>query len=93
MVPNLLRVQLSHQGPELSWTLTQVAVKVVTSHSDEQQMRFIREIKTLKACLDPNIVQFLGACIDQQRTLMVMQVRLAGVLVTAPLQDCMPRQS
>lgn len=52
----------------------EVAVKVVNSHSSKQQVRFIREIKTLKACLDPNIVQFLGASVRGAQILMVMQV-------------------
>ena len=52
----------------------QVAVKVITSHDMEQQARFIREIRTLKACLDPNIVQFLGMSVSERQMLMVMQV-------------------
>ncbi|KAK9787609.1 hypothetical protein WJX73_009481 [Symbiochloris irregularis] len=58
----------------------EVAVKVVSSHSKKQQQRFIREIKTLKACLDPNIVQFLGVCVQGHQILMVMQYMPGGDL-------------
>ena len=66
-----------------------VAVKVVNSHSRKQQLRFIREIKTLKACLDPNIVQFLGASVRGAQILMVMQLMPGGDLWSKLSHDTM----
>ena len=37
-----------------------VAIKIATHQSAKQTARFVREIATLRACLDPNIVRFLG---------------------------------
>ena len=65
----------------------EVAIKVVTSQSLEQQSRFVREIRLLKACMDPNIVQFLGACIRDQQTLMVMEYMPGGDLYSCLSED------
>ena len=62
-----------------------VAVKVVTSMSKESQRGFVREIALLRACHDPNIVMFLGASIQQDRTLLVMQYMAHGNLWQALL--------
>ena len=39
----------------------EVAVKVVTSNTKEQQRRFLREIALLKACLGPQHCAILGS--------------------------------
>lgn len=65
----------------------EVAIKVVSSQSEKQQIRFVREIMLLKACMDPNIVQFLGACIRKQQTLMVMEYLPMGDLYSCLSKD------
>ena len=60
--------------------MQQVAIKAVNSNSTEQQHRFLQEIMLLKACLDPNIVQFLGACIRDRQTMMIMEYMGGGDL-------------
>ena len=58
----------------------EVAIKVVNNPDKKQQARFVREIMMLKACHDPNIVQFLGAAIDKEQTLLVMTYMPGGDL-------------
>lgn len=57
-----------------------VAIKVVNNPDARQQARFVREIMMLKACHDPNIVQFLGAAIHEDQTLLVMTYMPGGDL-------------
>lgn len=64
-----------------------VAVKVVSSHSAKQQARFTREIATLRACHNPHIVQFLGACMHMNQTLLVMQYMPGGDLYSKLADD------
>ena len=58
----------------------EVAIKVVNNPDKKQQARFVREIEMLKACHDPNIVQFLGAAIHKEQTLLVMTYMPGGDL-------------
>lgn len=58
----------------------EVAIKVVNNPDKKQQARFVREIMMLKACHDPNIVQFLGAAIHKEQTLLVMTYMPGGDL-------------
>ena len=58
-----------------------VAIKVINNPDAKQQARFVREIMMLKACHDPNIVQFLGAAIDKEQTLLVMTYMSGGDLL------------
>ncbi|KAK9833197.1 hypothetical protein WJX74_009814 [Apatococcus lobatus] len=50
-----------------------VAIKVIHNNSSKEQQRFVREIATLRALHDPNIVMFLGACMQRNKTLLVME--------------------
>lgn len=50
-----------------------VAIKVIHNNSSREQERFVREIATLRALHDPNIVMFLGACMQRNKTLLVME--------------------
>jgi hypothetical protein len=59
---------------------TDVAIKIATHQSAKQTARFVREIATLRACLDPNIVRFLGASLQQSQTLLVMEYMPGGDL-------------
>jgi len=61
---------------------TDVAIKVVSSPTLAQQKNFIKEIMILKACRHPNIISFLGASIQAQQTLLVMEVMPGGDLYT-----------
>jgi serine/threonine protein kinase len=63
-----------------------VAIKVVSSPTAAQQKSFIKEIMLLKACRHPNIIFFLGASIQAQQTLLVMEVMPGGDLFTQ-IQD------
>ena len=65
----------------------QVAIKVVHSHTPKQQARFVREINVLRSCHDPNIVQFLGASVRGQQTLLIMQYMPGGDLFKQIAQD------
>lgn len=46
----------------------------------ESQRDFVREVALLRACYDPNIVMFLGASIQKNQTLLVMQYMAHGNL-------------
>ncbi|PRW39362.1 serine threonine- kinase [Chlorella sorokiniana] len=53
-----------------------VAVKVLAAVGDRYQSQeeaFVREIALLRACRDPNVVAFLGACIQTDRTMLVTE--------------------
>lgn len=71
----------------LLYDVTDVAIKVMTRPSDEQQARFIREIMTLRACLHPKIVQFMGATMRKTQMLLVMQYMPMGDLYTNIAND------
>lgn len=64
-----------------------VAIKVVNNPDAKQQARFVREIMMLKACHDPNIVQFLGAAIHREQTLLVMSYMPGGDLYAQIAKD------
>jgi serine/threonine protein kinase len=64
-----------------------VAIKVVSSPTPAQQKSFIKEIMILKACRHPNIISFLGASIQAQQTLLVMEVMPEGDLLTQIKSD------
>jgi serine/threonine protein kinase len=66
---------------------TDVAIKVVSSPTQAQQKSFIKEILILKACRHPNIIYFLGASIQTQQTLLVMEVMPGGDLLTQIADD------
>jgi serine/threonine protein kinase len=50
-------------------------------------MNFIKEILILKACRHPNIIFFLGASIQPDRTLLVMEAMPGGDLFNQILDD------
>ncbi|KAI7838603.1 hypothetical protein COHA_007611 [Chlorella ohadii] len=54
-----------------------VAVKVLAAVGEaryqSQEEAFVREIALLRACRDPNVVAFLGACIQSDRTMLVTE--------------------
>ena len=60
--------------------IREVAIKVINHPDAKQQARFVREIMMLKACHDPSIVQFLGAAIHHEQTLLVMMYMPNGDL-------------
>jgi serine/threonine protein kinase len=62
------------------YDVSDVAVKVVTSQNVKEQRRFLREIATLKAIRDENIVSFLGANIQSNKTFLVMEYMHRGDL-------------
>jgi serine/threonine protein kinase len=64
-----------------------VAIKVVRSPTAAQQMSFIKEIMILKACRHPNVISFLGASIQAQQTLMIMEAMPGGDLYTQIEKD------
>lgn len=66
---------------------TDVAIKVICSPSPAQHQSFIKEIMILKACRHPNIVSFLGASIQAQQSLLVMEVMPGGDLFTRIQND------
>jgi serine/threonine protein kinase len=66
---------------------TNVAIKVVRSPTPAQQTSFIKEIMILKACRHPNVISFLGASIQAQQTLMVMEAMPGGDLYTQIEKD------
>ncbi|KAI3437798.1 hypothetical protein D9Q98_000245 [Chlorella vulgaris] len=60
-----------------------VAVKVLASNPDTHHLAMIdfrREITILKACRDPNIVAFLGACLDDKCAMLVTEYCEGGNL-------------
>jgi serine/threonine protein kinase len=66
---------------------TDVAIKVVSSPTPAQQRDFIKEILILKACRHPNIISFLGASIQPDRTLLVMEAMPGGDLFSQIVKD------
>jgi serine/threonine protein kinase len=72
---------------------TDVAIKVVSSPTPAQQKNFIKEILILKACRHPNIISFLGASIQAEQTLLVMEVMPGGDLSTQLQNDTTGRYS
>jgi serine/threonine protein kinase len=66
---------------------TNVAIKVVRSPTPAQQTSFIKEIMILKACRHPNVISFLGASIQTQQTLMVMEAMPGGDLYSQIEKD------
>ncbi|KAK9822285.1 hypothetical protein WJX74_002973 [Apatococcus lobatus] len=64
-----------------------VAVKIVDSPTQRHQQRFVQEIATLRACYDSNIVSFLGASVQEGRTLLVMEYMEGGNLWDNLQQD------
>jgi len=67
--------------------VTQVAVKMFHDvHNNMQQADILREVAILKSCRDRNIVQFLGACILDERILLVTELMESGDLWHALVQ-------
>ena len=65
-----------------------VAVKVFPSNATDVQLEeFQREVVILKSCRDRNIVQFLGACIEDGQTFLVTGAAPQGIaLFVRPLR-------
>ena len=59
---------------------TDVAIKVVDSPSPQDRKRFEQEVTLLKACRHPNLIQFLGASVFADQTLLVMEFMYGGDL-------------
>ncbi|KAK9843228.1 hypothetical protein WJX74_008928 [Apatococcus lobatus] len=70
-----------------------VAVKVVDSRDSRQQKLFVQEIATLRACHSPHIIMFLGASIQENSTVLVMQYMPNGNLWHALANDVKKRFS
>jgi serine/threonine protein kinase len=66
---------------------TDVAIKLVSSPTPAQQKSFVKEIMILKACRHPNIISFLEASIQNDQTLLVMEVMPGGDLFTQMQND------
>ncbi len=64
-----------------------VAVKVVSSPDPMAQARFVLEIATLREMRDPNIILFMGASVQEGRTLLLMQYMQHGNLWEALRRD------
>ncbi|KAK9864517.1 hypothetical protein WJX84_000430 [Apatococcus fuscideae] len=64
-----------------------VAIKVIHNNSSKEQARFVREIATLRALHDPNIVMFLGASLQRNKTMLVMEYLPNGNLWDALRAD------
>ena len=60
-----------------------VAIKVIHNNSAKEQARFVREIATLRVLHDKNVVMFLGACLQRNKTLLVMEYLPNGELAVA----------
>jgi serine/threonine protein kinase len=71
----------------LLYDTTAVAIKVVSSPDPAQQKNFVKEIMILKACRHPNIISFLGASLQAQQTLLVMEFMPGGDLYTQIQND------
>ncbi|KAK9805449.1 hypothetical protein WJX73_008439 [Symbiochloris irregularis] len=76
---------------------TTVAVKVMGDTQDGQktavallqrQEAFEREILLLKSCRDRHVVQFLGACMQNGKLMLVTEYLEGGNLTTALERDC-----
>lgn len=62
----------------------QVAIKVLKGQQDERmQQAFIKEIDLLRRARHPNIVQYLGAVVHDQRIMLVTEFMSGGDLWTA----------
>ena len=75
-----------------------VAVKIFTDQaraeacSGDRAAEFRREIAILKGCRDRNIVQFIGACLQEGRTILVTGETLAEKgAATSPIVVCQER--
>ncbi|KAL3145136.1 hypothetical protein ABBQ38_001740 [Trebouxia sp. C0009 RCD-2024] len=66
----------------------QVAIKVI-DHTDAQQLaEFAKEIELLRSLsFDANIVQFYGACLQEENTMMVLEYMAGGDLMDAIAAD------
>lgn len=65
----------------------EVAVKIATGNSAAQKERFLHEILILKGCRDPSIVQFLGASVNEDQIVCVMEFMPGGDLYKAIAGD------
>ena len=66
---------------------TDVAIKVIDRPSPQDRQRFEREVMLLKACRHPNVIQFLGASLLANQTLLVMEFMYGGDLFCQLRQD------
>lgn len=64
-----------------------VAIKVVRGLDEITQERFLVEIATLRTFRHPNIIMFMGASIQQGKTLLMMQYMQHGDLHQALKQQ------
>ena len=68
-----------------NWYGTQVAVKTVLagiSNNEDFKRRFLEEIQLMSELHHPNVVLFLGACIDEPNVCLVLEYCVHGDLLT-----------
>jgi len=58
------------------WRHTRVAVKVLLENEAEQQRQFCEEASLLRSLRHPNIVLFLGACLQPGKKVRKLFVRI-----------------
>jgi len=64
-----------------------VAIKVISSPTPSQQKNFVKDLMILNEYRHPNIMSFLGASIQDQHTLLVMEFMPEGDLYTRIQND------
>jgi len=63
-----------------TWRDGSVAIKTLKSSNDETHQEFLREADILSRLRSPNIVQFIGACLERGRESLVMEFMSKGSL-------------
>ncbi|KAL3148045.1 protein kinase activity protein [Trebouxia sp. C0009 RCD-2024] len=89
----VVAVKVFNDGPQYTSDSSQERMQTLHALKLQRQTLIKQEIAVLKSCRDRNIVQFVGACIQRDQTMLITEYMEGGDLYHAIAQDSTGRFS
>ncbi|DBB18025.1 hypothetical protein WJX82_008169 [Trebouxia sp. C0006] len=87
----VVAVKVFNDGPQYTSDSSQERLQTLQVLKQQRETLIRQEIAVLKSCRDHNIVQFVGACIQREQTMLITEFMEGGDLYHAIARDTLGR--